>query len=163
MTHKVWHIKYMTFFMTHKVYDFFPRVRRPACRHTLKKNKKTQKQKNKGNPKPSYSLMYETFSYKKKCYVPSIHQIENLRFLSISWYKFKRRLWLNLNLYWEILVFRFGGFRGSHFSVETIMFYFSLCEKWDRVAVCAHRDAVCWWNYHVLFLIMSRNATQHVR
>jgi len=34
------------------------------------------------------------------------------RFLGISWYKFKPRFWCNLNLYREIYVSWFGGFRG---------------------------------------------------
>jgi len=45
---------------------------------------------------------YDRFLW--SCYTPKIHQIEKLRFLGISRYKFKLRVWLNLNLYRGIRV-----------------------------------------------------------
>jgi len=53
---------------------------------------------------------YDSFQW--NCYTPEINQIHKLRFLSISWYKFKPRFWFNLNLYQGIRVSGFGGFRG---------------------------------------------------
>jgi len=44
--------------------------------------------------------------------MPITHQIDKLGFLGISRYKFKLRFQLNLNLYQEDWVSRFGGFRG---------------------------------------------------
>jgi len=48
---------------------------------------------------------------------PKIHQIEILRFLGISRYKFKVSLWFDLNAYQEIRVPGFGGFRGLWCSI----------------------------------------------
>ena len=47
-------------------------------------------------------------SFHWKCYTPDIHQIEKLRFLGISRYKFKLRFWFDLNLYRGIWVSRFS-------------------------------------------------------
>jgi len=55
------------------------------------------------------------------CYIPETHQIDELRSLGISWYKFKLRFWLNLNLYREIWGCGFGGFRGTAFSVDSVI------------------------------------------
>jgi len=57
---------------------------------------------------------YDSFHW--TYYAPEIHQIEKLKFLRISRYKFKMRFWFNLNLHWGIRAFRFGGFWGSIFS-----------------------------------------------
>jgi len=57
---------------------------------------------------PGYSSSYDSFHW--KCYTPEIHQIEKLRFVGISRYKFKLRFGFHLNLYREIGVSRFGGF-----------------------------------------------------
>jgi len=53
------------------------------------------------------TCLFDCFHW--KCYIPNIHQIEKLRFLGISRYTFKLRLWLNLSLYQGIWVSRFGG------------------------------------------------------
>jgi len=42
---------------------------------------------------------------------PKFHQIESSRFLSISRYKFTLRFWFDLNVYREIWISWFGGFR----------------------------------------------------
>ena len=52
-------------------------------------------------------------------YTQQIHQIEKLRFLSISRYKFKSRFWLSLNLHQGIWVCGFDGFGGVALSVQT--------------------------------------------
>jgi len=39
----------------------------------------------------------------------------------ISWYKLKLKIWSYLNLYRGFRDFRFGGFRGAAFSVESVM------------------------------------------
>jgi len=53
-------------------------------------------------------LSYNSFHW--ECITPETHQIEKLRFLGVSRYKFKLRPWLHLNLYWGIWVSGFGGF-----------------------------------------------------
>ena len=57
------------------------------------------------------------------CYTPTIHQIKNLKFLGVSWYKFKSRFWFDVNLYRGIWVSGFGGFRrcGILYSVEAVI------------------------------------------
>ena len=58
---------------------------------------------------------YDSFPW-KSC-IPEIHQIEKLRFPSISRYKFKLRFWFNLNLCCEDWISGLGGFwRCSIFS-----------------------------------------------
>jgi len=44
------------------------------------------------------------------CLTPKINPIAELRFLCISWYKFKLKIWSYLNVYRGIWVARFGGF-----------------------------------------------------
>jgi len=61
------------------------------------------------------------YNFHWKCYNSKIPQIQKLRFLGISQYKFKLRLWFNLNLYREMWVSGYGGFRGVAFSVETVI------------------------------------------
>jgi len=56
--------------------------------------------------------MISTTVSHSKCHILEIHRIENLGFLGISRCKFRLRFWLNLELYWGICVFRFGGYRG---------------------------------------------------
>jgi len=63
---------------------------------------------------PHISAYADEFVYS----VTTICQIEKLRFLGILRFKFKLRFWFNLNLYREIRVFVFSGFRGcSIFNV----------------------------------------------
>ena len=57
---------------------------------------------------------YDTFHW--NCYTHKMHQIQKLKFLGISWYKFKLRFWFNLNRYPSVWVFGFGGFRGCNIS-----------------------------------------------
>jgi len=59
-------------------------------------------------------IRYDSFHW--KCSIPTIHQIEKLRFCGTLRYIYKFRIWwriwCNLNLYQGIRVCRFGGFRG---------------------------------------------------
>ena len=57
-------------------------------------------------------ILHNHDTFHSTCYIPETHHIDELRSLGISRYKCKLRFWLNLNLYREIWVFRFGGFRG---------------------------------------------------
>jgi len=56
------------------------------------------------------SHTYNSIHWKR--YIPEIHQIEKLRFLSISRYRFKLRFWFHLNLCRGMRVSRFGGLVG---------------------------------------------------
>ena len=78
-------------------------------------------------PHKSFHSNYKTtFPLKllNDCQTPIIHLTQKPYFLGISRYKFKLIFWLNLNLYREIWVCRFGGFRGcsvvSGYCLRTI-------------------------------------------
>jgi len=62
-------------------------------------------------------------SFRWKCCILEIRQIEILRFLGILRYKFKLRFWLNLKLYRGIWDSRFGG---CSIRVKTVMKYWTL-------------------------------------
>ena len=90
--------------------------------------------------------MYNSFHW--NCYIPKNHQIEKLRFLGISRYKFKLRFWFNLSLYRGIWVSGFGGVGWGAISVETVMthmtqtshvIYVCMCVC-VRLCVCVIRD-----------------------
>jgi len=65
-----------------------------------------------------------------KCYTSGFHQIEKVRFPGVLRYKFKLRIWFNLNLYREIWVLWYGGCR------EVLHFQWNLSYVWVRA--CAH-------------------------
>jgi len=67
--------------------------------------------------------------FRWKCHIPETHQVEKLRFLGVSRYKFKLRFCFNLNLYRGICVFGFGRFQATAFPVEShahLIFYTEL-------------------------------------
>ena len=60
---------------------------------------------------PSVSFRHTCDSLRWKLSIPEVKQIEKLRLLGISQYKFKLRFWLNLNSHREIWNSWFGGFQ----------------------------------------------------
>jgi len=67
---------------------------------------------------------------------PEIRRIENLKFLSISRYKFNTRYWFNLNLHSEIWGCRFGGFQGCNILSQTASHYCSTPLRYFACFTC---------------------------
>ena len=81
-----------------------------------------------------YVCCYDTFHC--KCNNPEIHQIEKLRFLSISRHRFILRFWLDLNLYQGIRVSRFGGFRGCGNSSGNFHMLCVILDMCSDISLC---------------------------
>jgi len=99
-----------------------------------------------------FVLMYDGFH--GNCNNRIIHQIEKLRFLGYSRYKFKLRFWLNLNLYRGIWVSGYlVDFGGAVFSVETVIRDRSpyVHGKEDVILCCD--SSVQWLNLYFTLLI----------
>ena len=50
----------------------------------------------------SLSMDFTIWQFPLRMLLPQIHQIYKVGILGISWYKYKVRVWFNLNLYWEM-------------------------------------------------------------
>jgi len=116
----------------------------------------------------SHSLMpkschrYDTLHW--NCYIPEIHQIMKLRFLGISWYKFKLKFLFNMNLYQGIGAPRFDGFLGC--SV-----FRRICHVAGAARSCIHvreythlnesRHACDWDTSHIWMCHVYMDASYH--
>jgi len=81
-----------------------------------------------------WHMWHDTFHW--NCYTPKIHQIQKLRFLGISRYKFKLRFGCNLNVHRAIRISRLGGFRRcGNFSgnchINEAIFCYGYCATWQ--------------------------------
>jgi len=85
-----------------------------------------------------YWHIYDSFYWRH--FLPEICQIEKLRFLGISLYKFKLRCWINLNLYRGLWVSRFGGFCG--FGI-----FSGICHT--HISIHTHTSQICIYIYNM--------------
>jgi len=90
-------------------------------------------------------LIYDRFHW--KCYIPEIHQIDKLRFLGISQYKFKLRFWFNSNLYNQIWVSGFGGFQGC--SILSGICHGRVCD------IGIAESVIFWWEKKEYFSVIQ--------
>jgi len=89
----------------------------------------------------AFSMEFAIWQFPLRMLLPQIHQMYKVRLLGISWYKSNMRVWFNLNLYWEMWVSRYGGFRGSSI-------FKWICHMWMRhnASAWSHVHRCVFWN-----------------
>jgi len=88
---------------------------------------------------------YDSFHWKR--YTPAIHQMEQFRFLCVSQYKFKLRICLNLSLYREKWVSRFGRFRIYHRLIPIYMIWETL--HLSSIVSKSLKMSTCRWRFYI--------------